>query len=104
MLFNNAGEWMREDNTYTKEGFQVSCVMFCDNLCEGCSSNFVARLTSLLRLCLLQIMIGVQHFSHFYLTMLLIDKLKASAPARIIYTSSASEATAQKEIPWDNLG
>ena len=24
MLFNNAGEWMREDNTYTKEGFQVS--------------------------------------------------------------------------------
>lgn len=27
MLFNNAGEWMREDNTYTKEGFQVSWVL-----------------------------------------------------------------------------
>ena len=52
----------------------------------------------------LQIMIGVQHFSHFYLTLLLIDQLKAGAPSRIIYTSSASEATAQKEIPWDNLG
>lgn len=49
-------------------------------------------------------MIGVQHFAHFYLTMLLVDKLKDSAPARIIFTSSASEATAQKEIPWDNLG
>lgn len=49
-------------------------------------------------------MIGVQHFAHFYLTMLLVDKLKASAPARIILTSSASEATAQEEIPWDNLG
>ena len=24
MLFNNAGEWMREDNTYTQEGFQAS--------------------------------------------------------------------------------
>lgn len=72
MLFNNAGEWIREDNTYTEDGFQI--------------------------------MIGVQHFSHFLLTMLLIDKLKASAPSRIVYTSSASEATAQKEIPWDNLG
>ncbi|KAL3151939.1 hypothetical protein ABBQ32_001066 [Trebouxia sp. C0010 RCD-2024] len=72
MLFNNAGEWMREDNTYTKEGFQI--------------------------------MIGVQHFAHFFLTMLLVDKLKASAPARIIFTSSASEATAQQDIPWDNLG
>jgi NAD(P)-dependent dehydrogenase (short-subunit alcohol dehydrogenase family) len=49
-------------------------------------------------------MVGVQHFSHFLLTMLLVDKLKDSAPSRIVYTSSASEATAQKEIPWDNLG
>jgi len=52
----------------------------------------------------LQIMVGVQHFSHILLSMLLVDKLKASSPSRIIYTSSASEATAQKEIPWDNLG
>lgn len=49
-------------------------------------------------------MVGVQHFSHLLLTMLLVDKLKHSAPSRIVYTSSASEATAQKEIPWDNLG
>ncbi|DBB16534.1 hypothetical protein WJX82_005693 [Trebouxia sp. C0006] len=72
MLFNNAGEWIREDDTYTEDGFQI--------------------------------MVGVQHFSHFLLTLLLVDKLKDSAPSRIVYTSSASEATAQKEIPWDNLG
>ena len=24
MLFNNAGEWMRQDDTYTEEGFQAS--------------------------------------------------------------------------------
>ena len=23
MLFNNAGEWIREDDTYTEDGFQV---------------------------------------------------------------------------------
>ena len=26
MLFNNAGEWIRQDDTYTKEGFQVSLI------------------------------------------------------------------------------
>lgn len=56
-----------------------------------------------------QIMIGVQHFAHFYLTLLLLDKLKASVktsshPTRIVFTTSASEATGQTEIPWDNLG
>ncbi len=49
-------------------------------------------------------MVGVQHFSHFLLTMLLVNKLKDSSPLRIVYTSSASEATAQKDFPWDNLG
>lgn len=39
MLFNNAGEWMREDNTYTQEGFQASREILCcadiRRLCAG---------------------------------------------------------------------
>ena len=27
MLFNNAGEWIRQDDTYTQEGFQVSLII-----------------------------------------------------------------------------
>ena len=57
---------------------------------------------------MMQIMIGVQHFAHFYLTLLLVDKMKestsSSTPTRIVFTTSASEATGQADIPWDNLG
>ena len=68
------------------------------------------KLASRLRSCSLamQIMIGVQHFAHFYLTLLLVDKMKestsSSTPIRIVFTTSASEATGQADIPWDNLG
>ena len=32
MLFNNAGEWIREDNTYTEDGFQVHFMSFTDTV------------------------------------------------------------------------
>ena len=43
-------------------------------------------------------MIGIQHWGHAYLTLLLLDLLKASAPARIVYTSSASEASGDSSL------
>lgn len=95
-----------------------SLPLFCSSVAESHVSNAAcscldAVATDADYLCLLlQIMIGVQHFAHFYLTLLLLDKMKESAPppggirspTRIVFTTSASEATAQQEIPWDNLG
>ena len=92
--------------------FQPQFISFA--LCGGFSqtaANVVVADANYLSLPL-QIMIGVQHFAHFYLTLLLLDKMKDSAPppsgirspTRIVFTTSASEATGQQEIPWDNLG
>jgi len=44
----------------------------------------------------------VNHLSHFLLTNLLLDIIKASAPARIINVSSDAHYSA-KEIEWDNM-
>lgn len=44
---------------------------------------------------------AVNHLAPFLLTTLLMDRLRASAPARIITTSSAAHRAAR--IPWDDL-
>jgi NAD(P)-dependent dehydrogenase (short-subunit alcohol dehydrogenase family) len=41
--------------------------------------------------------IGTNHIGHFYLTQLLTDTLRASAPARVVVTSSAAEKGAFKQ-------
>ncbi len=47
--------------------------------------------------------LGVNHVGPFLLTDLLLDMLKASAPARIVCLSSAGHMGARKGITWDDL-
>src|SRR5205814_3082346 len=46
---------------------------------------------------------AVNHLAPFLLTTLLLDRLKESAPARIVTTSSDAHRVAQNGIPFDDL-
>jgi NAD(P)-dependent dehydrogenase (short-subunit alcohol dehydrogenase family) len=49
-----------------------------------------------------EITTGTNHMGHWYLTQLLVDRLKASTPARIVWVTSPSE-TSTPDIDWNNL-
>jgi len=46
---------------------------------------------------------GVNHLGHFLLTSLLLDRIVASAPARIVNLSSDAHKGARKGLDWDDL-
>jgi len=45
--------------------------------------------------------VGVNYFGAFYLTQLLLDSIKASAPSRVLWVSSPEESLG--DIEWDDL-
>jgi NAD(P)-dependent dehydrogenase (short-subunit alcohol dehydrogenase family) len=47
--------------------------------------------------------LGVNHVGPYLFTTLLLDKLKASAPSRIVCLSSAAHVGARKGVDWDDL-
>ena len=71
-------------------------------LIKTCRHRLCCSNRPLYQPCTLQVMVGTAYFGHALLAELLLPKLKASAPARIVWMSGALEA--QANVRWDDLG
>ena len=47
--------------------------------------------------------LGVNHLGHFYLTRLLLPRLEASSPARVVVLASDAHYRAKRGLDWDDL-
>ncbi len=52
----------------------------------------------------LETTLAVNHLTYFLLTVLLLDRLKESAPARVVNVASDAHAYAAGGLDWDDLG
>ena len=76
--------------------------MTCIHTCYLMSSKPLQQALINLSLAILQLTLASNYFGPIYLTYLLLDVLKASAPSRVVYEASLLEQWGH--LDWNDLG